>query len=84
MNRSKHQFPSDSFDTPALLNIKADIDVEVLLEPLERTMVKPGLFMEITLGNVVLMKPGSGIAINRGIAVLNTPGIINADYSLEV
>jgi dUTP pyrophosphatase len=66
------------------MDIRANIDNEIVLGPMERTLVKTGLFLGIPEGYEAQIRPRSGLAIKSGITVLNSPGTIDADYRGEV
>ncbi len=84
VNRSKHPLPAYSTPLSAGMDIRADIDKEIVLKPMERALVKTGLFVEIPEGYEAQIRPRSGLAINKGITILNSPGTIDADYRGEV
>jgi dUTP pyrophosphatase len=66
------------------MDIRANIDVDVLLKPLQRVLVKTGLFIELAPGYEAQVRPRSGLAFKKGITVLNSPGTIDADYRGEI
>jgi dUTP pyrophosphatase len=84
LNDSKHQLPS--YETPASagLDLRANIDKEIVLKPLDRALVPTGLFIELPVGYEAQIRPRSGLAIKKGITLLNTPGTIDADYRGEI
>lgn len=84
VNRSKHSLPAYSTALSAGMDIRADIDKEIVLKPMERALVKTGLFLEIPEGYEAQIRPRSGLAINKGITILNSPGTIDSDYRGEV
>ena len=84
INRSKHPLPAYSTPLSAGMDIRADIDEEIVLKPMDRAMVKTGLFLEIPVGYEAQIRPRSGLAINKGVTILNSPGTIDADYRGEV
>lgn len=84
VNKSKHQLPAYSTALSAGMDIRANIDKEIVLRPLERAIVKTGLFLEMPEGYEAQMRPRSGLAINKGVTILNSPGTIDADYRGEV
>jgi len=84
VNKSKHLPPAYSTPLSAGMDIRADIDQDIVLKPMQRTIVKTGLFLEIPGGYEAQIRPRSGLAINKGITVLNSPGTIDADYRGEV
>lgn len=84
VNKSRHALPDYSTIHAAGMDIRANIDEDVILMPMERALVKTGLFIEIPVGYEAQIRPRSGLAINKGITVLNSPGTIDADYRGEV
>lgn len=84
INRSKHKLPEYSTEHAAGMDIRANLDEDIILEPMKRVLVKTGLFLEIPVGYEAQIRPRSGLAINKGITVLNSPGTIDADYRGEV
>lgn len=84
INKSKHKLPAYSTDSSAGMDIRADIEQEIVLKPLERVIVKTGLYLEIPDGFEAQIRPRSGLAINKGVTILNSPGTIDADYRGEV
>lgn len=66
------------------MDIRANIDTPIVLKPLERVLVKTGLFLELPQGHECQVRPRSGLALKKGITVLNSPGTIDADYRGEV
>ena len=84
INKSKHELPHYSTIASAGMDLRANIDESIFLKPLERTIVKTGLFIELPVGFEAQVRPRSGLAIKNGITVLNSPGTIDADYRGEV
>ena len=84
INRSSNELPKYATEGASGLDIKANIDAPVSLQPLERTLIPTGLFMEIPQGYEIQVRPRSGLAIKQGLTCLNTPGTIDADYRGEV
>jgi dUTP pyrophosphatase len=84
VNKSKHNLPAYSTESSAGMDIRANIDEEIVLKPMERKLVKTGLFLEIPKGFEAQIRPRSGLAIKNGITVLNSPGTIDSDYRGEV
>ncbi len=84
INKSKHQLPSYATALSAGMDLRANIDTPIVLNPLERTLVPTGLFMALPAGYEAQVRPRSGLAIKKGITVLNSPGTIDADYRGEV
>ena len=84
VNKSKHKLPHYSTIASAGMDLRANIDESICLKPLERTIVKTGIFMGIPVGYEAQIRPRSGLAFKKGITVLNSPGTIDADYRGEV
>ncbi len=84
VNKSKHPNPEYSTELSAGMDLRANIDEPVILKPLERTLIKTGLFIELPKGTEAQIRPRSGLALKKGITVLNTPGTIDADYRGEI
>jgi len=66
------------------MDIRANIDEDIILDPLKRALVPTGLFIEIPVGYEAQIRPRSGLAINKGVTILNSPGTIDSDYRGEV
>jgi dUTP pyrophosphatase len=84
INKSKHQLPSYATVLSAGMDLRANLDTPIVLQPLERVLVPTGLFMALPQGYEAQVRPRSGLAIKKGITVLNSPGTIDADYRGEV
>ena len=84
INKSKHELPAYETIASAGMDLRANINEPVALEPLERAIIKTGLFIELPIGYEAQVRPRSGLAAKKGITVLNTPGTIDADYRGEV
>lgn len=84
INRSAFELPQYETELSAGVDLKANIDVAIHLESLERCLVKTGLFLELPAGVEAQVRPRSGLALKKGITVLNSPGTIDADYRGEV
>jgi dUTP pyrophosphatase len=84
INNSKHPLPQYETIGSAGMDIRAHIEEAITLAPLERVLVKTGLFVEIPLGYEIQVRPRSGLAFKKGITVLNSPGTIDADYRGEI
>ncbi len=84
INKSKHKLPEYSTSMSAGMDVRANLDGPIVLEPLERCLVSTGLFIAIPEGYEVQVRPRSGLAIKNGITLLNTPGTIDADFRGEV
>jgi len=84
INRSTHDLPHYETESSAGMDLRANLTEEVTLKPLERTIVKTGLFIELPKGYEAQVRPRSGLAAKKGITVLNSPGTIDADYRGEI
>lgn len=84
INKSRHQLPEYSSNALAGMDLRANLEQEVILKPMERIMVPTGLFLEIPVGYEARIRPRSSLAIKKGITILNSPGTIDADYRGEV
>ncbi len=84
INRSAHQLPQYETEASAGLDLRANISEAVTLKPLERSLIKTGLFIELPVGYEAQVRPRSGLALKKGITVLNSPGTIDADYRGEI
>ena len=84
VNHSRHSLPSYETFASAGMDLRANLPEDVLLKPLERALIYTGLFIELPVGYEAQVRPRSGLAIKKGITVLNTPGTIDADYRGEV
>jgi dUTP pyrophosphatase len=84
INRSKHPLPQYETIASAGMDVRANIDEPLELAPLQRQLVKTGLFVEIPIGYEIQVRPRSGLAYKKGITVLNSPGTIDADYRGEI
>lgn len=85
INRSHHSLPQYETAQSAGLDLKAFLpEGSITLKPLQRGMVKTGLFMELPAGFEAQIRPRSGLALKKGITVLNSPGTIDADYRGEI
>lgn len=84
VNKSRWQLPQYATPQSAGVDLRADIDSEIILPPLGRTIVPTGLYLEIPAGYEAQVRPRSGLAAKKGVTVLNAPGTIDADYRGEV
>lgn len=84
INRSKHELPDYATVSSAGMDLRANIDNEIVINPLERVLITTGLFLEIPEGYEAQIRPRSGLAIKKGITVLNSPGTVDSDYRGEV
>lgn len=84
INKSNHALPSYETIASAGMDLRANISEPITLKPLERTIVKTGLFIELPIGIEAQVRSRSGLAAKKGITVLNAPGTIDADYRGEI
>ncbi len=84
INKSAHKLPHYETNASAGMDLRANLSEAITLAPLERAIIKTGLFMELPLGYEAQVRPRSGLAAKKGITVLNAPGTIDADYRGEV
>jgi len=84
INQSSHPLPSYATVGSAGMDIRANLETAVVLQPMERQLIPTGLFMELPEGYEAQIRPRSGLAIKQGITCLNTPGTIDADYRGEI
>lgn len=84
INESPNPLPAYATPGSAGMDLRANITDPITLQPLERKLVSTGLFMEIPMGYEGQVRPRSGMAVNKGITCLNTPGTIDSDYRGEV
>lgn len=84
INKSEHELPHYETEASAGMDLRANIPEPITLKPLERAIIKTGLFMELPIGYEAQVRPRSGLAAKKGITVLNAPGTIDADYRGEV
>ncbi|MGN7720144.1 dUTP diphosphatase [Chitinophaga sp. 22620] len=84
INRSANPLPSYATADAAGMDLRANLEAAITLQPMERTLVPTGLFMELPAGFEAQVRPRSGLAIKQGLTLLNTPGTIDADYRGEI
>lgn len=84
INKSKHATPNYETVGAAGMDLRANIELPITLKPLERTIVKTGLFIALPIGFEAQVRPRSGLAAKKGITVLNSPGTVDADYRGEI
>ncbi len=84
INKSNHELPNYETIASAGMDLRAYIQEPIILNPLERTIVKTGLFIELPISYEAQVRPRSGLAAKKGITVLNSPGTIDADYRGEI
>ncbi|HHL57406.1 MAG: dUTP diphosphatase [Bacteroidetes bacterium] len=84
VNKSKHPIPKYETEASAGMDLRAELEEDVVLAPLQRALIPTGLFIELPVGYEAQVRPRSGLAYKYGVSVLNTPGTIDADYRGEV
>lgn len=84
INKSQWELPQYATINSAGLDLRANIEESIILKPMERKLIPTGLFMALPVGYEGQVRPRSGLAIKKGITVLNSPGTIDADYRGEV
>ncbi|MDC7995035.1 dUTP diphosphatase [Altibacter sp. HG106] len=84
VNTSEHPLPSYETLASAGMDLRANVPEPSTLQPLQRAIVKTGLFIELPIGYEAQVRPRSGLAAKKGITVLNAPGTIDADYRGEI
>lgn len=83
-NQSTHKLPAYETIASAGMDLRANISAPIILKPLERTIIKTGLYIELPIGFEAQVRPRSGLAAKHGLTVLNSPGTIDADYRGEI
>lgn len=83
-NKSKHDLPKYETAGSSGIDIRANIEEVVTLKPLQRALIKTGLFLEMDPSIECQIRPRSGLALKKGVTVLNTPGTVDADYRGEI
>lgn len=84
VNRSGNPLPAYSTAYSAGMDLRANLEEAILLKPLERRLIPTGLFIELPAGFEAQIRPRSGLALKKGISIVNTPGTIDADYRGEI
>jgi dUTP pyrophosphatase len=84
INTSAHPLPSYETFASAGMDLRAAIQEPIALQPLERALVKTGLYLELPIGYEAQVRPRSGLALKKGVTVLNSPGTVDADYRGEI
>lgn len=84
INKSKHQLPQYATSLSAGMDLRANLDAPIVMKPLERCLVPTGLYIALPAGYEAQVRPRSGLAIKKGITVLNSPGTVDADYRGEI
>jgi len=84
VNRGRHPLPEYATEGAAGMDLRANIDTPIVLHPMERKLVPTGLFIALPMGYEAQVRPRSGLALKKGITVLNAPGTVDADYRGEI
>ena len=84
INRSHHQLPEYATEFSAGMDLRANIEAPIVLKPMQRCIVPTGLYIALPAGFEAQVRPRSGLAIKKGVTVLNSPGTIDADYRGEI
>ncbi|TWV12583.1 dUTP diphosphatase [Bacteroidaceae bacterium HV4-6-C5C] len=84
INKSKHALPSYATEASAGMDLRANLTESVSLAPMQRCLIPTGLFIALPAGFEAQVRPRSGLALKKGITVLNSPGTIDADYRGEI
>ncbi len=84
INKSKHPLPAYETDLSAGMDLRANLEEPVTLAPMQRCLVPTGLYIALPPGYEAQVRPRSGLAIKKGVTVLNAPGTIDADYRGEI
>ncbi len=84
VNKSNNELPQYSTEHSAGMDLRSNNEDDIILKPLERTLVPTGLYIELPVGYEAQIRPRSGLAIKNGIGILNSPGTIDADYRGEI
>ena len=84
INKSYNEIPAYETEGSAGMDLRANLDEVVVLKPLERVIIKTGLFIALPIGFEAQVRPRSGLAAKKGITVLNSPGTVDADYRGEI
>ena len=84
INKSKNELPKYETLLSAGMDLRANLEEPILLKPFQRLVVKTGLFISLQQGYEAQIRPRSGLALKKGITVINSPGTIDADYRGEI
>ena len=84
INKSKNELPKYETLFSAGMDLRANLEESIVLKPFQRLVVKTGLFISLQQGCEAQIRPRSGLALKKGITVLNSPGTIDADYRGEI
>jgi len=84
INQSRHTLPSYQTNASAGMDLRANLEKSVILNPLQRALIPTGLYLELPVGYEAQIRPRSGLAYKHGISIVNSPGTIDADYRGEL
>lgn len=84
INKSQHQLPAYETLASAGMDLRANLEAPVVLEPMDRALIPTGLFIELPVGYEAQIRPRSGLSLKKGISCLNSPGTVDADYRGEI
>lgn len=84
INKSHHPLPAYATLQSAGMDLRANLEAPVVLQPLERRLIPTGLYIALPAGTEAQVRPRSGLALKKGLTLLNTPGTIDADYRGEI
>jgi len=84
INKSTNVDPKFAYEGDSGFDLRADIEIDIVLDPFKRVLVPTGLYFELEKGTEIQVRPRSGLAIKHGITVLNTPGTVDSHYRGEV
>ncbi|HKL96241.1 MAG TPA: dUTP diphosphatase [Paludibacteraceae bacterium] len=84
INKSNHVLPAYATELSAGMDLRANLSESIVLKPLERKLIPTGLYIELPQGYEAQIRPRSGLAIKKGVTILNSPGTIDADYRGEI
>ena len=84
INKSRNPLPNYETSGSAGMDLRANIDIPIELQPLERMLIPTGLYIELQPGTEAQVRPRSGLSIKKGLTVINAPGTIDSDYRGEL
>ena len=84
INQSRHDLPSYQTNASAGMDLRANLEKSIILNPLQRALIPTGLYLELPVGYEAQIRPRSGLAYKHGISIVNSPGTIDADYRGEL
>ena len=84
VNKSKYPLPAYAKEGDSGMDVRANIDGAVILQPLERKLIPTGIYVDLPKNTEIQVRPRSGLALKRGLTVLNTPGTVDEGYTNEI